>query len=135
MCWLEIIFKLEWGYAIYVPVLFAVCIYCTYTFGINDYKGPMIHEKKNCLLKGPERVTLPKTNSSHMKIGGAPKGFRPFSQPPWLSGAKLLLVSGRVYTHQQGGVWRYMDVNPKIGVVKPPKMDGENNGSKPYENG
>ena len=26
-----------------------------------------------------------------------------------------------------------MGVEPKIGVVKPPKMDGENNGSKPYE--
>ena len=26
-----------------------------------------------------------------------------------------------------------MDVEPKIGVGKPPKMDGENNGSKPCE--
>ena len=26
----------------------------------------------------------------------------------------------------------YMGVNPKIGVVFTPKMDGENNGSKPY---
>ncbi len=26
----------------------------------------------------------------------------------------------------------YMDVEPKIGGFDPPKMDGENNGSKPY---
>ena len=28
---------------------------------------------------------------------------------------------------------RDMDVEPKTGVVFTPKMDGENNGSKPYE--
>ncbi len=29
-------------------------------------------------------------------------------------------------------MWVYFGVNPKIGG-KPSKMDGENNGSKPYE--
>ena len=37
----------------------------------------------------------------------------------------LQLLGGDIY------IW----VFPNIGVGKPPKMDGENNGSKPYKNG
>ena len=36
-------------------------------------------------------------------------------------------------SQQQWEMKVYKGVNPKIGVLKPPKMDGENHGSKPYE--
>ena len=56
---------------------------------------------------------LPNQGQYHMQWDRAP--------PAWLSGFIAI------------GKWTNLGVEPKIGGTFPPKMDGENKGSKPYE--